>query len=141
MRLLVPLLLIALPLWAAPAPFIPRKLTAEEVILKALQGHWEIVEGNERGCTAAITGRGMICFVDGKLSARVSIALGPPDQPRAMDLIFAGAPSGGDRLRCIYELEGDTLRIASLTEGDSDRRPAGFGAAKAAVWVYKRKKP
>ncbi|MBP3956353.1 TIGR03067 domain-containing protein [Gemmata sp. G18] len=56
-------------------------------------------------------------------------------EPKQIDLVFGGAV-----LKGIYEVKGDTLRVA-YAQSDKDVRPTHFeGGTGAARFLFKRKK-
>jgi len=59
--------------------------------------------------------------------------------PKAIDLV---APMGKmkETIKGIYQLEGDTLKIAFSPEGPNGNRPTTFDAKVTAIIVFKRKK-
>jgi uncharacterized protein (TIGR03067 family) len=144
MRLLVPLLLVALPLWAAPAPFLPKKPLTDQAELNALQGKWEIMRvgvGNRmRGVGAPVPPDEFLGYqfrtnwLPGVKSWWVHID--PRKTPKELDLIN----SVGGVLPCIYRLEGDTFTLC-WDHGEGTRPTDFTPRVDGYVLLYKRKKP
>jgi uncharacterized protein (TIGR03067 family) len=147
MRLLVALFLVALPLWGAPAPFLPRKMTAAvEADLKALQGEWELIRLGRNGRMRAVRYMGVQPLPDvftgdsfktswllGVNPWRVSVD--PRTSPKRMSL-----SRGGRLLPCVYRLEGDNLTLCWTK--DEKAHPTDFTpGTKTIIVVYQRKKP
>jgi uncharacterized protein (TIGR03067 family) len=146
MRLTVALLLAALPLWAAPAPFLPKKPTTAEADVRALQGEWELVRDNTDGRELKVRpgedvrvfrGRILTILVDGVVNIVWRITLDTSRSPRLMR--HAQEPCGGGGGDCVYALDGDTLTLAYLhtAKGAAGITP-GEGVS---VLIFKRKRP
>lgn len=101
----------------------------EEDIKKA--GHRLVIEGNKLSWYTALSAEP---FLKG------TIKLDPAQKPKVLDLSFTRA--GKDVVgKCIYELEGDTLKLCYDDEGN---RPTEFktraDAPSLKLYVFKRKK-
>jgi uncharacterized protein (TIGR03067 family) len=148
MRLLVPLLL-ALPVWAAPAPFLPRKLTPAETEFKALQGEWIGQTYIRDGMPTKLLGDSSNVFVgdvstvrnSGLLCSRWRFTLDTSKTPAVMNLV-GEAPTSfvGNIIRCRYRLDGDTLTIC-WNNKDESLPPGIEPGGGVTVKVYKRKRP
>src|SRR5262249_10347390 len=118
MRLLV-VLLLALPLGAAPAPFLPRKMTPAEAEMKTLQGEW-VRAGGRRP-----TGGRLMRYSWGVAGDRVSLVLPgggvcwrskfTVDTSASPGVISEKAVTPSFRWR--YRLEGDTLTLCDKGDG------------------------
>jgi len=68
-------------------------------------------------------------------------AIDPKKKPRTMDILGTEGPNKGKSFPCIYELDGDTLRICYDLAGK--KRPSEFKTAKQTkeyLVTYKREK-
>jgi uncharacterized protein (TIGR03067 family) len=146
MRLTVALLLSSLPLSAAPAPFLPQKMTPAEADMKSLQGEWELVRDNTDGRELKVRpgedvrvfrGRILTILVDGVVNIVWRITLDTSRSPRLMR--HAQEPGGGGGGDCVYALDGDTLTLAYLHNAkEAARLTPGEGVS---VLVFRRKRP
>jgi uncharacterized protein (TIGR03067 family) len=67
-------------------------------------------------------------------------ALDPAKRPKELDLV---EPNGGGETEvtpAIYELEGDSLKVAFSRDGPRGKRSAGFDAQDIVVITLKRQK-
>jgi uncharacterized protein (TIGR03067 family) len=140
----VALLVVALSLGLAPAPFLARKASPAETDLKALQGVWVPVNETEGGQPSkdtrpreeAYTGDRLVINFFGKgPEARWRVALDPAKSPKWMDLM------NGTRVvvRCAYRLQGGTLTVWYRNDGI---RPGARTGAEGVVWAaFRRKGP
>lgn len=92
--------------------------------LAKMQGKWKLVEEDRDGTVTkyddghvlTIEKEFILWYDDGKLDVRHSLKLDPSKSPKEMDetvvlnRIFPSA--NGNTMRCIYQLEGDKLKIA-----------------------------
>lgn len=60
-------------------------------------------------------------------------------KPPHFDWILPDGPTKGKTIKCIYQIERDTLRIAAIAQFDGDR-PKGFDDKGVIVWTYRRLK-
>jgi uncharacterized protein (TIGR03067 family) len=137
MRPCVLLLLAAASLAFAPAP--QPKTGPNEKDLKRLQGVWQGVESRE--LESRVKGDTLSYYRDGKLVTAYRITLDATTRPRSLDLVgIGGGARDGRAYRCIYEIDGDTLRTAS--NGWSEPRPSSFdGPGKGRDYeAFRRKK-
>jgi uncharacterized protein (TIGR03067 family) len=131
------LLLLAASLAFAPAPLAKPGPTEKD--LKRLQGVWQGVESRE--LEARVEGDKLSYYRDGKLVTAYRIALDAAQRPRSLDLVgIGGGARDGRTYRCIYEIDGDTLKTAS--NGWSEPRPRTFdGPGKGRdTETFRRKK-
>jgi uncharacterized protein (TIGR03067 family) len=78
----------------------------------------------------------------GKQVDQGTVKLNPSAKPKAMDITGADGPNKGKTFPCIYELDGDTLRICYDLSGKS--RPTEFKTKEGTqlfLVTYKREKP
>jgi uncharacterized protein (TIGR03067 family) len=158
MRRLFPLLLFALPLWAAPAPFLPRKLTPAAADLKALQGEWEYVGHSEHGSMvywpeqrgiSVYTGNRWTDSGNTQAGLIWAVSVDPTATPKRMCITLKRETDSEDkftgrRAHFIYRLDGESLTVcAYLDGGDHSRKyPANFTPHEGVhIEVYKRKRP
>lgn len=116
---------------------------------EAIQGAWILTGLEINGNTIpAPEGGGIFVFdKDGKLVMKEkgkkdregTYQLDASKKPRQIDL---NGPKGKDgfRMRGIYQLDGDVLRIAFAMDGPKGERPAAFDSKKAAIMILKRQK-
>ena len=64
----------------------------------------------------------------------------PSRKPAHLDMILSFGPRKGETLKCIYQIDGDTLRTAFMEGGNDMRRPQGFNDKDIVVYTYKRVK-
>jgi uncharacterized protein (TIGR03067 family) len=147
MRLIVPLILFALPLWAAPAPFLPRKMTPAEADWKALQGEWEMIRCNYDGRKdepdsdhRMVYARGRLTILQKRVVPIVHrITLDTSRSPRVMRHGCKVEGEWTHLYEAIYLLEGDTLTECVAY---SRRLPSKFTPCEGViVLVFKRKRP
>jgi uncharacterized protein (TIGR03067 family) len=149
MRLLFTLLL-ALPLWAAPAPFLPKKPDNAEAGLKALQGEWVEVACNHDGKDMRMEGESLISFAGnqhtvrmfGFVRSRWRATVDPSMSPGLLTLVREPPDEyAGMVLRCRFRLDGDTLTTA-YRPLRLLAPPPGLESGKGVIIeVYKRKRP
>ena len=138
-------LVVAAPALAEP-PKAPRKLADHEAIV----GVWTLASiSSEMGEVTgeqltryklAFTGRTYMVSTDQPVSGGYTVD--PTTRVKALDLDAADGPNKGKTTRCIYELDGDTLRICQGQAGSD--RPAGFPDKPAqglVILVFKRLAP
>jgi uncharacterized protein (TIGR03067 family) len=156
------LILVVWLLMAAGAPGAePEKEDAAAKGLAKLQGKWKLVAEDQDGTVRKIRdGDGhVITFekefelwhdADGELALKHSLKLDPSKSPKEMDVttVFNRLyPNDRNTIRCIYQVEGDELKIAmpldvflQLFSG----RPKEFTTKKGSLFIvatYKRVKP
>ena len=73
----------------------------------------------------------------GKKDKEGTFKLDARKSPRELDLIGA---KDKEVMQTIYQLEGDTLKLAFSSEGPKGARPTAFDSKKAAIMVLKRQK-
>jgi uncharacterized protein (TIGR03067 family) len=126
-----------------------------------LEGMWTIVSSKSDGIEdsgllgAKVSFAGDKMTLQGSESRTVSIKLDPSKRPREINVIF-GSPDAPDGLPGIYEINGDTLKIATAIHGEitsppekkggeptkktiRTERPKSFDNPTGAnIWVMKR---
>ncbi len=111
-----------------------------------LEGTWNWIEVSVGGRKLNSPQHVMTCY-DGRLTYylpgstireiyRTNLSQKPPH----LDLIPSNGPLQRKTLKCIYQIDGDTLRIANIATLDDDGRPTEFSGADVAVVTYKRVK-
>jgi uncharacterized protein (TIGR03067 family) len=120
--------------------------------LKGIEGTWEVLQGvingrpapedlsklkfsfNENTLTISGAGR------PGK--HEYSFRIDPTKEPKALDISAADGPQKELSISCIYELNGDQLKLA-MPNRETQARPTEFKSvpdSRIAVWVLKRAK-
>jgi uncharacterized protein (TIGR03067 family) len=89
---------------------------------EGLQGTWKFVSMGGSGKTrppeliadikVSIVGQQYTMTKGGKVLEQATMTADPWKQPKALDLTFTLGESKGQTFLCIYEVTGDTLRIA-----------------------------
>jgi uncharacterized protein (TIGR03067 family) len=89
---------------------------------KGLQGTWKVVSMGGSGKTqpperiadmkVTIVGQQYTLTKGGKILEQATVTADPSKQPKTLDLTFTQGESKGQTSLCIYEVTGDTLRIA-----------------------------
>lgn len=127
-----PLLLLAalLSLAFAPAPFLDKKKNLTD--LDRMQGTW-VGPGTE----LRVEGHNYTYYRNGAKSIGYTVTLNETTNPRQYDLRGPGGLATPLQYVGIYELKGDTLRIASNNAGSP--RPAGFSGTYVRVLTRKRR--
>jgi uncharacterized protein (TIGR03067 family) len=143
---LVPALVLALfAVGRVGADDAGQKAVKEE--LKALSGTWEaeivVRDGKEvprppGGLTMVIDDARWALKFGGREVVSGLITVDPTRAPRTIDIRITEEDGKGDLLKGVYELKGDTLRMALAEQ--SKERAAGFSARGATVFTYKRVK-
>ena len=64
----------------------------------------------------------------------------PAGKPQHFDLVLSSGPFGSNTLRDIYEIRGDTLRLADKPRVNYAQRPHGFEDDTVEIGTYKRVK-
>lgn len=119
--------------------------------LARLQGAWELVamerEGETvpaddlKGSTVTYAGNRVTLKAGDKVRRRGIVTLDPTRKPRAMNTWDLDGPYEDQTVPGIYELEGDTLKLAFSRPGQE--RPTKFTSKDGGAilfCVYKRKK-
>ena len=119
---------------------------------KELQGTWKVVSifmgvsgktlPPERiaDMKVSITGQQYTMAKGGKVIEHATMSADPSKQPKELDLEFTLGESKGQTVRCIYEVTGDTLRIAWWGE-PGKARPAEIAkqaGLRQDVWELRR---
>ena len=111
-----------------------------------IQGTWELIaiECNletisHRECVATYRG-GTHTVSYGHRDAIIwSYRLDTTHKPAHLDWVMPTGEFAGWTTECIYQIDGDMLRIA-FNNGDDGKRPRGFDEAELFVTIYKRVK-
>jgi uncharacterized protein (TIGR03067 family) len=120
--------------------------------LKRLQGTWEavaaVVDGVKqvprkgKGHRLIIRGNNYTLEANGKSFGEGTLKVDPAKKPHALDLTPADGDSQGKPIPCIYEVNGDELRVCMGRIGKA--RPAEFDAkerSKHILTTYRRLTP
>jgi uncharacterized protein (TIGR03067 family) len=142
---LVPLALCAAILSAAPQDVAQKEL-------KRLEGTWEavaaVVDGVKqelkkgKGHHLVIQGDTYTLESNGKPFGKGTLKVDPAKKPKAIDLIPTDNKEEGKAIPCIYEQNGDELRLCMGRIGRP--RPTNFAAAdgsKHILTTYRRVEP
>jgi uncharacterized protein (TIGR03067 family) len=138
-------LLLALPcsLWVADGRAADKPARSDK---EKIQGTWVLVSGENGGkpVSPEAAKNMSVVFAGDKLTmknkdrtTKATFKLNPGKKPKEIDVDFDGKVGKG-----IYELEGDTLKVAHGELGDA--RPKAFPSEKGSkltVMVFKRQKP
>jgi len=118
--------------------------------LEKIQGSWKLMSLEIQGKTIpAPEGGGTFIFgKDNKLVIKEkdkadkegTFKIDASKDPKELDLIGATAKEK-ETMRTIYQLDGDTLKLAFSAEGPKGGRPTAFDSKKAAIMILKRQKP
>jgi uncharacterized protein (TIGR03067 family) len=118
--------------------------------LEKIQGSWKLTSLEIDGKTIpASEGGGVFVFGKGnklvrkqkdKADKEGTFKIDASKDPKELDLI---GPKGEEKetMRTIYQLDGDTLKLAFSAEGPKGGRPTAFDSKKAAIMILKRQKP
>jgi len=102
--------------------------------LKQLQGEWKAVSADKDGQPppADVLENLRMTFTKDKILVHikderkeVSFKIDPGKKPKAIDVTPAEGPQAGKVVPGIYEVTGETLRLA-FAEGDNAKRPESF---------------
>jgi len=118
--------------------------------LAKIQGAWVLTGLEKQGETIpAPEGAGTFIFgkdkklvmkEKGKADKEGTFTMDASKNPKELDLI---GPKGKEKeiMHTIYQLDGDTLKLAFSAEGPKGERPTVFDSKKAAILILKRQKP
>ena len=117
----------------------------ENVEIVGVEGTWRLTKyefgGRKMDCNQEMltfrAGSFTTNYSDGRM-IRGSCCIDPTRKPPHLDLIPANGIRKGQTVKCIYQIDGDTLRIAD--NFFNAQRPQGFNDDGAEVWTYKRVK-
>lgn len=120
---------ISLALTAPAEAPLPKAAQKE---LRALQGKWEVVrlatkdhEGDlDEGERYVLELKGRKWIFDGAVKAEIT-AIDPSTDPTCLDMKSLEKGDKGTVREAVYQIKGDTLRIA-LYQGKGEQRPTGF---------------
>jgi uncharacterized protein (TIGR03067 family) len=112
----------------------------------SIEGTWRLIQTEDNGKKNSTPYPEVTTFSNGVLahnddSSRHKYRIDPTAKPSHLDLLPISGK--GEAERCIYQIDGDTLRIASFLfvfDGEETRRPQGFGGDNVWVATYKRVK-
>lgn len=133
----------------ATAAFADDKKQAEEI--KKMDGTWLVVTGELGGTSLPedVTKTFTLTLASGKYAVKVggqddkgTCTIDPTKKPKELDIKGEEGPNKGKTIPCIYELDGDTLKVCYDLSGK--KRPAEFKTEKDTLLylaVYKRQKP
>jgi uncharacterized protein (TIGR03067 family) len=76
----------------------------------------------------------------GEVDNDCTYKLNPDKKPKELDVTGKNIAGNIVTAQFIYELDGDTLRVAVSKEGLAGKRPTGFGAKDIVIITYKRRK-
>jgi uncharacterized protein (TIGR03067 family) len=120
--------------------------------LKLLEGTWEavsaVVDGSKHvpkegeGHRLIIQGNNYTMEAAGKALGKGTLKLNPTKKPRAIDLVLADGKFPGKAVPCIYQLNGDELRLCMGRIDDP--RPGEFTAeqgSKRVLTIYRKVMP
>jgi len=119
--------------------------------LKGLEGTWRALSGEENGkkvpdkevkqMRLVFEGKKFTAYFGPVVLMQGTVKLDPAKKPRAMDLVSTAGRLTGQTAPCIYELDGDGLKVC-LGEPDG-KRPTEFKADRIGqhLILYKRHKP
>jgi uncharacterized protein (TIGR03067 family) len=117
--------------------------------LEKLQGAWVLTGLESDGKTIpAQEGAGTIIFgkdkklvlkEKGKKDKDGTFKMDASKDPKELDLIGSTDKENGV-MQTIYQLDGDTLKLAYSAEGPKGKRPTSFDSKKAAIMILKRQK-
>lgn len=132
-----------------PLVFADDKKQAEE--LKKLDGVWKVSTGELGGnplpeefaksLTLTLEG-GKYKVLVGVQEDKGTCTIDPSKKPKELDIKGEEGPNKGKTIPCIYELDGDTLKVCYDLSGK--KRPAEFKTEKDTLLylaIYKRQKP
>jgi uncharacterized protein (TIGR03067 family) len=118
---------------------------------KKMDGTWLVVKG-ELGGTALpeeVTKTFTLTLAGGKYAVKVggqddkgTCTIDPTKKPKELDIKGEEGPNKGKTIPCIYDLDGDTLKVCYDLSGK--KRPTEFKTEKDTLLylaVYKRQKP
>jgi uncharacterized protein (TIGR03067 family) len=83
---------------------------------------------------------GYVATVNGKVEERGTIRVDRTKKPMTLDFVIADGSSAGKTQLGVYELAGDTLKMALATPG-APTRPADFTIAPPNEVIVLKKKP
>jgi uncharacterized protein (TIGR03067 family) len=142
--------LLALPLLGSD---MPKEDDGVAEVADDIRGTWELTEIQIVGrgqigiplSDRVTIYRGGVCWtsfdVDDVGTVRSKYRLDPARKPAHLDVYEADGKYRGQTLRCIYAVEGDTLRVAHMADHkDRFRYPQGFAEEAVQVMVYERLK-
>ena len=115
----------------------------DKTTLNPLEGSWRLTEYSFRGQTGihpdelVLTYRGGFCTNKDSEPRRYCIA--PSQTPAHLDWIELSGPSKGETSKFIFQIKGDTLKMACFS-GSSKTRPQVFNDDEVVIYTFKRVK-
>jgi uncharacterized protein (TIGR03067 family) len=114
----------------------------------SIEGTWEYTRAEYDGILDKSGDRVVVTFCRGIYTTnrgdgdtiRATYRLDPARKPRHLDWCPTSGKLRGQTLRCIYAVEGDTLRVANMMDDDDFRRPQGFNDKGLFISVFRRVK-
>jgi uncharacterized protein (TIGR03067 family) len=121
-----------------------------------LQGNWQatklvfagkdVPEDFLKGVSLLVQGNQMITTFtlgDQKNMQKASFKIDPAKKPKQIDLVAEDGPEKGKKVEGIYQIEGDTLKLAIVPPDGGGKRPENFNAggdSTAVVMTFQRAK-
>ena len=114
-----------------------------------IEGRWLLTESGietakpYRGEAEVLSFRGRTFKFEYPISNKTSAGTcwtNPARVPHHLELTALSGNIKGRKFRWIYEIEGDTLRIAGDLDSAFERHPQAFNEKGLRIWVYKRAK-
>jgi uncharacterized protein (TIGR03067 family) len=118
---------------------------------KKLDGTWVPVNGEQAGekfpeetlkTIKLVMNDGNWTVTVGDITDKGTATIDPSKKPKTMDIVGTEGPNKDKKIAAIYELTGDTLKVAYSLDGKE--RPKDFNAKEGStflVFTYKRQKP
>ena len=110
-------------------------------VVEALEIRGKKIDGpREMELIVTFEAGGKVTLQDGRRNETASYKLNEGKRPREIDVTRprGGNPNATETILGLYEIQGDTLRIAFSAGGPNDVRPSSF-EEDAAVVILKRK--
>jgi len=126
----------------------PKEYDDATMQVDELQGTWRLVGCEFDGRKAAAPYPEVLTFCNGTYTHKYyehdthsgSYRIDPTHKPQHLDRIASSGSLKGRTCRDIFQIDGDTLRIANMSDQllNDKRRPQGFNDDNVFVLVYKR---
>jgi uncharacterized protein (TIGR03067 family) len=118
--------------------------------LEKLQGSWNIasieIDGKaipapEGGGTFVFAkGKKLVMKEKGKADKEGTYKMSADKTPKQLDLVGPGKDKKTEVMETIYQIDGDTLKLAFSAKGPKGKRPTAFDSKTAIVMTLKRQK-